>query len=251
MTAMQPHRRATVGTLLALGLLLVLTASAHARPKVAVTGTTTVGTKLTAKITGGKSRGITWQACAVKPSGRTCPAANLTRLGTKRTYTLTDTTTGAYIRAQAKVRPKKGKTRTVTSPWRGPITTQDNGGGGGGGGGARVGRYYCPPWGGAGISYTLILSSTEYQSRSSTGGYTLVDGASQPGGKVFSYSGGSYADGWINEYYPEGTVHGSAAPMPVPYIRLGLDPSKMSDRGYGWWCAWEHADPTFPPGWRR
>lgn len=228
-------------------LALMLAEVAGAQARVTVTGDAVVGAKLTAKVTGGTARAFTWQTCAVKPNGRSCPAASLSTLGSRRTQTIGAAATGGYIRARATIRRANGRTAAATSAWLGPIAAQ--GGGGGGAGGARVGLYYCPPWGNAGISYTAIVSASEYKSLSSTGGYTLVDGASQPGGKVFQYSGGSYADGWINEYYPEGTLDGLGTPTTVPHIRLGLDPAQMSDRGYGWWCEWTQADPTFPPGW--
>lgn len=226
--------------------MVVLAQPASAQARVTITGSPAIGSTLTAKVTGAMVRSITWRGCTVKPTGaggRECSTSWRTQ-GSGAKYT--PTREGMYLRVEAKVRMANGKSRTVVSAAVGPVT-------GKGptptpGGGAKVGLYRCPL--GLGVTFISILPGGKYlgpySSRESTpGNYRLVDQQTMyPGGKVFDYIDGPYADTqkWRNEYYPQGS-----APLgtvyDVPVIHLVVLGTPDWPRDYVQRCWWEQDDP--------
>ena len=228
--------------------MVFLAQPASAQARVTIAGSPAIGSTLTAKVTGATVRGITWRGCTVKPTGaggRECSTRWRTQ-GTGAKYA--PTREGMYLRVEAKVRMANGKSRTVVSAAVGPVT-------GKGptptpGGGAQVGLYICPlyPYG---TTYISILPGGKYlgpySSRESTpGNYRLLDQETMyPGGKLFEYLDGPYADPkiWRNEYYPKGSAPQGTV-YDVAKIHLVVLPDPVIGTGtYVQVCSWLRDDP--------
>lgn len=228
--------------------MVVLAQPASAQARVSISGKPTVGVSLTAKVTGATVRSISWLGCTVKPTGvggRDC-STRWRAQGTGAKFT--PTREGMYLRVEAKVRMGNGKTRTVSSATVGPVNAK--GPTPSPGGGAQVGLYICPlyPYG---TTYISILPGGKYlgpysSRESKPGNYRLVDQETMyPGGKVFDYLDGPYADPqvWRNEYYPKGSApYGEV--YDIPKIHLVVLPDPVIGTGtYVQACSWLRDDP--------